>query len=344
MNGRKLIPGKPMPAVGNSRLFDPPRHARRGLRRPVPAAPQAHRRTRQAIRRTSGGQHLLRRPRRTATPISLRPRPRPGSPQRLARRAVQGAPARSRRQCGPQRAAGAVVEPDGSNITASTSCRTPIPPNASISSKESFRGGCTCSPAIPARSSLGSSAGAPSLRSTSFMSTAATPSDVCRSDMGNCIRIASGQRGRHLLLDDVHASWIFDVYCEFVSRGDLTTETFFGDWEEAGPQRAGPDRVSLGRSKESVFAHDATALRRRLRIRLLLARDPQSVRLRVPRLVPASRRELARLQLRSAPRPASRRAPRGRAGDLPRRDRLPAASSPTASRRSRPSPTCSATG
>jgi hypothetical protein len=58
--------------------------------------------------------------------------------------------------------------------------------------------------------------------------------EVCRSDMGNCIRIASGQSGRHVLLDDVHASWIFDVYCEFLSRGDLTTETFFGDWEEAG--------------------------------------------------------------------------------------------------------------
>jgi hypothetical protein len=58
--------------------------------------------------------------------------------------------------------------------------------------------------------------------------------EVCRSDMANCIRIASGQRGRHVLLDDVHASWIFDVYCEFVSRGDLTTETFFDDWEEAG--------------------------------------------------------------------------------------------------------------
>jgi hypothetical protein len=58
--------------------------------------------------------------------------------------------------------------------------------------------------------------------------------EVCRSDMGNCIRIAGGERGRHVLLDDVHASWIFDVYCEFVSRGDLTTETFFEDWEEAG--------------------------------------------------------------------------------------------------------------
>jgi hypothetical protein len=59
-------------------------------------------------------------------------------------------------------------------------------------------------------------------------------SEVCQSDMTNCIRIARGQRGRHLILDDVHASWIFDIYCEFVSLGDLTTETFFGDWEEAG--------------------------------------------------------------------------------------------------------------
>ena len=59
-------------------------------------------------------------------------------------------------------------------------------------------------------------------------------SEVCQSDMMNCIRIGRGQRGRHLMLDDVHASWIFDVYCEFVSQGDLTTETFFGDWEEAG--------------------------------------------------------------------------------------------------------------
>jgi hypothetical protein len=59
-------------------------------------------------------------------------------------------------------------------------------------------------------------------------------SEVCLSDMTNCIRIAHGERGRHLLLDDVHASWIFDIYCKFVSRGDLTTETFFGDWEDAG--------------------------------------------------------------------------------------------------------------
>jgi hypothetical protein len=59
-------------------------------------------------------------------------------------------------------------------------------------------------------------------------------SEICLSDMTNCIRMAQGERGRHLLLDDVHASWIFDIYCEFVSRGDLTTETFFGDWEDAG--------------------------------------------------------------------------------------------------------------
>jgi len=59
-------------------------------------------------------------------------------------------------------------------------------------------------------------------------------SEVCYSDVANCIRMSKGERGRHLLLDDVHASWIFDIYCEFVARGDLMTETFFGDWEEAG--------------------------------------------------------------------------------------------------------------
>ncbi len=58
--------------------------------------------------------------------------------------------------------------------------------------------------------------------------------EVCLSDMTQCVRMAQGQKGRHLLLDDVHASWIFDIYCEFVARGDLTTETFFGDWEDAG--------------------------------------------------------------------------------------------------------------
>jgi Methyltransferase domain len=59
-------------------------------------------------------------------------------------------------------------------------------------------------------------------------------SEICLSDVSNCIRIAKGRRGCHLLLDDVHASWIFDIYCEFVARGDLTTETFFGDWEDDG--------------------------------------------------------------------------------------------------------------
>ena len=56
--------------------------------------------------------------------------------------------------------------------------------------------------------------------------------DVCRADVGNCIKLADGGRGRHLLLDDINASWIFDVYCEFVSQGRLATETFFGDWED----------------------------------------------------------------------------------------------------------------
>jgi Methyltransferase domain len=59
-------------------------------------------------------------------------------------------------------------------------------------------------------------------------------SEVCLSDMTYAVRMGRGLKGRHLLLDDVHASWIFDIYCEFVARGDLTTETFFGDWEESG--------------------------------------------------------------------------------------------------------------
>ena len=59
-------------------------------------------------------------------------------------------------------------------------------------------------------------------------------SEVCLADMSNCIRLGKGKRGRHLLLDDIHASWIFDIYCAFVSRGELTTETFFDDWEDAG--------------------------------------------------------------------------------------------------------------
>ena len=59
-------------------------------------------------------------------------------------------------------------------------------------------------------------------------------SEVCLSDMTHCIRMGSGAKGRHILLDDVHASWIFDIYCEFVAHGDLTAETFFDDWEDAG--------------------------------------------------------------------------------------------------------------
>ena len=57
--------------------------------------------------------------------------------------------------------------------------------------------------------------------------------ELCRTDIANCLHLARGGRGKHLLLDDIDASWIFDVYSEFVSQGRLTTETFFGDWEDA---------------------------------------------------------------------------------------------------------------
>ena len=59
-------------------------------------------------------------------------------------------------------------------------------------------------------------------------------SEVAFSDVSNAIALAKGLAGRHLLVDDVHASWIFDIVCEFVSRGDLTAETMFGDWEDSG--------------------------------------------------------------------------------------------------------------
>jgi Methyltransferase domain len=56
--------------------------------------------------------------------------------------------------------------------------------------------------------------------------------EICRADVSNCLRLANKGAGKHLLLDDINASWIFDVYCEFVSAGYLATETFFGDWED----------------------------------------------------------------------------------------------------------------
>ena len=55
---------------------------------------------------------------------------------------------------------------------------------------------------------------------------------ACRTDISNCIRLARAGFGKHLLLDDINASWIFDVYCEYVSLGHLSTETLFADWED----------------------------------------------------------------------------------------------------------------
>ena len=59
-------------------------------------------------------------------------------------------------------------------------------------------------------------------------------SEVCASDVAHCIRLAAGRLGGHLMIDDTNASWIFDIVCQHVARGDLTVETFFNDWEEAG--------------------------------------------------------------------------------------------------------------
>lgn len=59
-------------------------------------------------------------------------------------------------------------------------------------------------------------------------------SEVCEFDVTNCIRLAEGGPGRHLMIDDTHASWIFDIVCEHVARGELTVETLFDDWEDEG--------------------------------------------------------------------------------------------------------------
>ena len=45
------------------------------------------------------------------------------------------------------------------------------------------------------------------------MSMAAIPSEICHADVSNCLRLANRGVGKHLLLDDINASWIFDVYC-----------------------------------------------------------------------------------------------------------------------------------
>ena len=56
--------------------------------------------------------------------------------------------------------------------------------------------------------------------------------ELCRADISNCLRLAKGGAGKHLVLDDINASWIFDVFCEFVALGRLATETLFSDWED----------------------------------------------------------------------------------------------------------------
>jgi len=56
--------------------------------------------------------------------------------------------------------------------------------------------------------------------------------ELCRTDISNCLRLSDQQNRPHLLLDDINAAWIYDVYCEFVSLGRLSTESYFSDWED----------------------------------------------------------------------------------------------------------------
>jgi len=51
-------------------------------------------------------------------------------------------------------------------------------------------------------------------------------------DISNCLP-SPKEAWQHLLLDDIKRELDFYVYCEFVSMGYLTTETFFDDWKNA---------------------------------------------------------------------------------------------------------------
>lgn len=52
----------------------------------------------------------------------------------------------------------------------------------------------------------------------------------CRTDIHNSLPLAQ-KVGAHLLLDDINAEWIYDVYVEYLMRGVLQTEDLLGDWE-----------------------------------------------------------------------------------------------------------------
>ena len=115
---------------------------------------------------------------------------------------------------------------------ASTSTLTPIPsPASNISSKE-FPGRVHYFPGDSREVLPYLATHRPELDFDIFHVDGGHTDELCRTDISNCIRLAKGGIGKHLLLDDINASWIFDVYCEFVSKGYLATETFFGDWED----------------------------------------------------------------------------------------------------------------
>ena len=68
--------------------------------------------------------------------------------------------------------------------------------------------------------------------------------ELCRTDIANCLALARGGRGKHLVLDDINASWIFDVYCEYVSLGPSRHRDAVLGLGGREPQRAGADSLS----------------------------------------------------------------------------------------------------
>ena len=69
--------------------------------------------------------------------------------------------------------------------------------------------------------------------------------EICRSDMRNLHPVSPAANAAGMcLLDDVHASWIFDVYCEFVVAGRSDYRDVLRGLGGCGPQRAREDRVT----------------------------------------------------------------------------------------------------
>ena len=165
---------------------------------------------------------------------------------------------RGRGQRRPQRAARALVEPKARVLRRRHHDPRATRSNASTSSRANFQAACISSPAIRARSCPGSRAARAELgfrphpcrrrpheRSLPFGRDELHPHEPRRERPAPAARRCPRQLDfRHLLRVRRRA-------------GDLTTETFFGDWEEAGRNVLAQDRMNAARlCRENVLSHE----------------------------------------------------------------------------------------